>query len=141
MRLLIILFAFPFLGFGQELPQVTTQKEPMEFIDAFHPDGCSCGNEAMYPGGNREMQKFIDRYFSSPKHYTLYDFDRSRVYVEFVVNPDGSLSNFDVVKGISDELDQEVLNALKKMPNWIPAGNSCEKFKTLARIPVEIEIL
>jgi TonB family protein len=43
-----------------------------------------------------------------------------KVYVQFVVNLDGSLSDFQVIKGIGNGCDEEAVRVLKASPPWNP---------------------
>jgi len=42
-----------------------------------------------------------------------------KVFVQFVVNADGSLSDFTVLKGIGGGCDEEAVRVLKKAPKWV----------------------
>jgi protein TonB len=44
-----------------------------------------------------------------------------RVFVEFVVNLDGSLSDIKVIKGIGDGCDEEAMRVVALSPPWIQA--------------------
>lgn len=52
-----------------------------------------------------------------------------RVFVKFMVDEAGALSNFEIVQGIGHGCDEEAIRALKKMPNWEPS--------TFQHIPVK----
>jgi TonB family protein len=43
------------------------------------------------------------------------------VYVSFVVERDGSVSNVTIVKGIASMIDEEVVRAIEASPRWNPA--------------------
>ena len=43
-----------------------------------------------------------------------------KVYIGFVVEIDGSLTNFTIVKSAHPLLDEEALRVVKLMPKWIP---------------------
>jgi TonB family protein len=45
-----------------------------------------------------------------------------RVYVQFVVNSDGHLSNFKVLRGLNPEADQLVVDLMKTCPAWQRPG-------------------
>ena len=46
---------------------------------------------------------------------------QGKVTVGFVIQKDGSLSDFKIVKGVSSELDEEALRVIKLSPNWTPS--------------------
>ncbi len=42
------------------------------------------------------------------------------IYIEFIVEPDGKVSNTRIVKGLTPEIDSEVLKVVEKSPPWKP---------------------
>ena len=57
-----------------------------------------------------------------------------KVFVQFVVEKDGSLSNFKVVKGIGPDCDAEAIRVLSLAPDWQPGkqrGASVRVYKTI----------
>jgi TonB family protein len=90
-----------------------------------------------YPGGHSEMIKFIKKNLKFPK-----DSDttvQGKVYIEFVVNDNGSLSDFRVVKGLADAFDNSALETVKKMPNWIPARMDNKPIKAKIVVPIKFD--
>lgn len=86
-----------------------------------------------YPGGHAEMIKFIGKNLKYPRHSRTV---QGKVYVEFVVGEDGSLSDFRIVKGLAESFDRSALQALTKMPSWIPAKRDNIPIRTKIVIPV-----
>jgi len=43
-----------------------------------------------------------------------------KVFISFIVNKDGSISEISIMKGLGYGLDEEALRVIKKMPNWLP---------------------
>jgi len=42
------------------------------------------------------------------------------VFFTFIVEPDGSVSNVTIVKGVAEIIDNEVINAIEASPRWSP---------------------
>jgi protein TonB len=61
---------------------------------------------------------------------------KGKVFIGFIVNVDGSLSDFKIVKGLADPFDKSALETLKKMPNWIPAKQNNKPIRTKMVMPV-----
>ncbi len=59
-----------------------------------------------------------------------------RVYVQFVVNADGSLQDFLVVKGIGGGCDEEAVRVLENAPKWIPGKQRGKNVRVRMVIPV-----
>ena len=76
-----------------------------------------------FPGGETAMYKFISENIRYPKE-AMENAVQGRVFVMFVINEDGSISNLEVVKGVSPSLDAEALRVVGLMPKWKPAEQS-----------------
>ncbi len=95
---------------------------------------------AKYPGGADAMDLFIRKNLNYPKE--LKDAGvQGKVYVQFVVEKDGSITNIIVRRGANnDVLDQEALNVIKKMPDWIPGSMRGKKVRVKQTIPIKFSI-
>ncbi len=67
--------------------------------------------------------------------------DFGRIFVEFVVNKDGSIEQVKVLRGVSSELDAEAIRVVENMPNWIPAIYKGEIVRARCRLPINFELL
>jgi hypothetical protein len=70
-----------------------------------------------YPGGNSAMKQFIAENIKSI--YSEEDI-YGTVTCSFVVNLDGSISNFETVESLGLYFDAEAIRIIKLFPNWIP---------------------
>lgn len=59
-----------------------------------------------------------------------------RVFVEFVVDKDGSLTEIKVVKGIGAGCDDEAIRVLKNAPKWKPGKQRGRPVKVKMTVPV-----
>lgn len=89
-----------------------------------------------YRGGYSEMHSFIKKNLKYQKDSRDVE---GKVFIEFVVNEDGSLSDFKILKGLIESLNNRALEAVKKMPNWIPAKRDDKPFRTKMIIPITFE--
>lgn len=73
--------------------------------------------QASFPGGEAEMNKYIAMNMMYPQ-----DDVQGKCYLKYKVNPDGSISDVAVVRGINgcSHCDKECIRVIKSMPNWIP---------------------
>jgi len=75
--------------------------------------------QPQFPGGINAMMPFVSKHFK----YPLVDLENKiegTVYVSFIVELDGSLTDVKVMRGISKTLDAEAVRVIKSMPNWTP---------------------
>jgi periplasmic protein TonB len=77
---------------------------------------------AEFQGGNSALLKFLQKNFKYPEAAQRENVS-GRFYVKFIVQVDGSLSNFDVIKSVGFGVDEEAIRFLKSSPKWIPAKN------------------
>ena len=61
---------------------------------------------------------------------------QGKVFVQFVVNADGSLVDFKVVKGIGAGCDEEAIRVLKGSPNWLPGKQRGKPVRVRMMVPV-----
>lgn len=59
-----------------------------------------------------------------------------RVYVKFIVEPDGSLSGVEVVRSVDPILDQEAIRVVKESPKWIPGMQRGKPVRVSFTFPV-----
>lgn len=72
-----------------------------------------------FPGGLQEAMVFIGKNIKYPVAAQQAKIE-GRVIVRFVVGSDGSVSNVEVMRGVSPELDAEAIRVVSMMPKWIP---------------------
>ncbi len=94
-----------------------------------------------YPDGDRALRAFIQENLVYPKEAQEKGIER-RVYVQFVVEKDGSLSDINVIKGIDNGggCNEEVMRIVKMMPKWEPGKNRGEAVRTRYAIPVAFKL-
>ena len=63
-----------------------------------------------------------------------------RVYVEFVVEKDGKITNVMVTKGVDDELDAAAVKVVSASPKWKPAVLNGEKVRVKTSVAVDFKL-
>ena len=74
---------------------------------------------ASFPGGLNAWGSYIGSNMRYPNQAQRLGVE-GRVFVEFVVEKDGSLTDVKVVKGIGAGCDGEAIRVVKNSPNWLP---------------------
>lgn len=72
-----------------------------------------------YPGGMIAFYDFFNKDFRWPEPSLCIE---GKIFVQFIVELDGSVSEIKVVKGIEKAYDDEVLKVISIMPNWRPGA-------------------
>lgn len=92
-----------------------------------------------FPGGEAEMMKFIQKNLIYPKTELDGGFGGT-IYISFVVNKDGNVSNFKIIKpsSIYKAYDNEALRVVKLMPKWEPGKNNGKVVRVRYNLPIRI---
>lgn len=63
-----------------------------------------------------------------------------RVYVQFRINRDGSVSDVSVLKGVHESLDNEVIRVVSQSPDWTPGYIKGEPVTVVYSMPVVFQL-
>jgi TonB family protein len=90
-----------------------------------------------YPGGNKALYTFLAENISYPEKAQQEGIEGT-VYVEFIVEKDGSLSNIGVLRGFNDQCDAEAVRVVKTLPVWKPGrGEDNKPLRVKYALPVK----
>lgn len=89
----------------------------------------------MYPGGTPEMHRFIANTLQYPADARERNAQGLVVYT-FVVEKDGSLSNFNILHRADPLLNEEALRILQAMPPWRPGRHNGEIVRSETYVPM-----
>lgn len=96
--------------------------------------------EAQYPGGPDSLAEFIFVNFILPDDDPMdIEFNDDHVYLSFIVEKDGSLTDIVVEKGVNVLYDSICVAVVKLMPNWVPAQKNGIAVRSLMRLPISID--
>ncbi len=91
--------------------------------------------EAEFPGGAKGMKKWISDNIEYPQIAIENDIE-GKVYVVFVIQADGKITNVYIERSVSYELDAVAVQTIRKMPRWTPAKKNGKKVRSRARLPI-----
>lgn len=92
-------------------------------------------NKPSFPGGIDAFYKFIAKNYKTPSQPNL----KGKVYVTFIVEADGNLSDFKVLRDIGNGTGEEAVRVLKLSPKWTPGKVNGEPVRTLYSLPIAIQ--
>lgn len=93
----------------------------------------------IFTGGTGEMHRFIANTLSYPTEAVERDAQGLVVYT-FVVEKDGTLSNFNIIHRADPLLNEEALRILKNMPPWRPARHKGEIVRSETYVPMYFKL-
>lgn len=86
-------------------------------------------------GGMQEFLKFISSNINYPPSARRINVE-GRVFVQFVVAQDGTLTDFEVIRGIGAGCDEEAIRVLKLSPKWKPGKQRGKPVKVRMILPI-----
>lgn len=91
--------------------------------------------QPQFPGGIEALRAFLNRSLTYPRSAASAGVS-GRVFVSFVVNTDGSLTDVEVLKGIGFGCDEEARRVIQKMPRWKPGRQSGRAVRVRYNLPI-----
>jgi protein TonB len=88
-----------------------------------------------FPGGINKFYKFVGDNYQTPEEDGL----KGKVYVTFVVEKDGSLTDIKVIRDIGYGTGKEAIRVLKKSPKWSPGIQNGKPVRVLYSLPITIQ--
>lgn len=95
--------------------------------------------EPSFPGGPMEMAKWIQAHVKYPD-LSSEKGEQGIVYVKFVVNGDGTISDIKLRRGVIEALDNEALRVIALMPNWTPGKIDGKTVRTSYTVPISFRL-
>ena len=89
-----------------------------------------------FPGGNGALLDWLSKNIHYPPAFAVCDYIQGRVVITFYVEPDGSLSDIELVRKVDPLLDEEALRVVKAMPKWIPAKQNNQPIRAKYTLPI-----
>ncbi len=92
-----------------------------------------------FPGGQEALFKFISNQLKYPQEAKESEV-QGRVYVSFVVEKDGSITDVKVLRGIGSGCDEEAVRVVKGMPNWKPGTQAGKAVRVRYNLPIRYHL-
>jgi protein TonB len=92
--------------------------------------------DAQFPGGVDFIQKWIVANFELPSDLT--ESEQGKIYLSFVIEKDGSISNIRITRGLSEKLNNAAIKLVQKMPKWKPALNNRKPVRSRFMLPISV---
>ncbi|HQO48925.1 MAG TPA: energy transducer TonB [Bacteroidales bacterium] len=92
-----------------------------------------------FPGGAEQMMGFIAKNIKYPPMARESGI-QGRVFVNFVVEPDGRVSNVKVLRGIGGGCDEEAIRVVESMPKWTPGRQRGKAVRVSFNLPVRFTL-
>lgn len=95
--------------------------------------------QPQFPGGERGLINFINKTREYP--YRAYEKKiEGRVICSFIINPDGSICEVQVIKGVEESLNREAVRIIKSMPHWKAGEIGSEAVHVHCILPISFRL-
>lgn len=91
-----------------------------------------------YPGGIEEFYKLVGMNFKIPAAASKQKLE-GKAIIEFMVERDGSLSEFKIVKDLGYGIGNEAIRTIKLSPKWIPGSINGKPARVLYTLPITVQ--
>ncbi|WP_418263985.1 energy transducer TonB [Flavobacterium faecale] len=88
-----------------------------------------------FPGGMEKFYSYVGKNYRAPEEEGL----KGKVYVTFVVEKDGSLTDIKVLRDIGFGTGKEAIRVLSKCPKWNPGVQNGKPVRVLYSLPITIQ--
>jgi len=92
-----------------------------------------------YPGGEPALYKFLAENIKYPQMAKESGI-QGRVFVTFVVERNGSVTDVRVLRGIGGGCDEEAIRVVKSMPTWTPGKQRGKSVRVQYNLPVKFTL-
>ncbi|GAO30053.1 energy transducer TonB [Geofilum rubicundum] len=88
-----------------------------------------------FPGGQEALQKYLA---SSVRYPVIAQENgiQGRVYVQFVIDQTGAVTNATILRGVDPSLDREALRVVQAMPKWKPGKQRNRAVRVSYTVPI-----
>lgn len=115
---------------AKEAPADSTAKEEVFMVAEQMPE---------FPGGMKELLKFLQDNLKYPEN-AMKNNVQGRVIVQFVIEKDGTPTEFKVLRSVDPDLDAEALRVMKAMPKWKPGMQKGQVVRVKFTVPVSFKL-
>lgn len=92
-----------------------------------------------YPGGEKKLLEFLKENVKYPAEAEAKGI-QGRVIASFVINTDGSTSDYEILRGVDEALDQEALRVIASFPKWIPGKQRGQAVRVKYTVPITFRL-
>jgi periplasmic protein TonB len=89
-----------------------------------------------FPGGDKARFKYISENVQYPEAAREKKI-QGTVFVSFVVEADGAISNVTVLRGIGGGCDEEAVRVIENMPKWTPGKQRGKNVRVKFNMPIK----
>lgn len=117
--------------------QVTAQQDTI--VDKNTQDFNKVDVQPQFPGGLRAFYKWVGENYKYPAEAKKNEVSGS-LHLSFIVERDGTLSSFKILRNLGYGTGEEAVNLLKKSPKWTPGSIKGEAVRVSYSLPIRLNL-
>jgi protein TonB len=117
------------------VPPAVTEEEEVAEAEIF----TVVEDQPTFPGGDEARIRFLQNNIKYPQMARESSI-QGTVYVTFVVERDGSVTDVRVLRGIGGGCDEEAIRVIKAMPKWVPGKQRGKPVRVQFNMPIKFTL-
>ncbi len=93
----------------------------------------------IFPGGEDKLMEYLGNNLKYPSFARENDI-KGKVFVTFVVNDNGKISDVKLLRGIGGGCDEEAIRVVKAMPTWKPGKQNGNAVPVQFNLPIQFQL-
>lgn len=127
------------LSYDMSILNIPGDNESVDALSEGEPVFVTVEQMPEFQTGQQSMMNFIQQNLQYPENAKAKKIEGT-VYVSFIVDETGKITDVKVEKGVSKELDAEAVRVIKKMPSWKPGAQQGKPVKTRMMLPIKFSL-
>ena len=140
MKLLLFILLFsPCVLYSLEAPLLNEKLTTDEMINSDEEIFMKVEEMPEFPGGYEGLAKYLSDSITYPaiaKEYNI----QGKVFVQFVVEKNGKVSNVKIVRGVDKNLDKEAVRVVQSFPDWKPGKQKGKEVRVSLVVPINFKL-
>jgi len=92
-----------------------------------------------FPGGDLGLMKYIQKNVKYPPDAKGHNIT-GKVYISFIVDKTGSVTNIKVVRGVDKSLDDEAVRVIRSLPKYKPGNQRGKPARVMFTVPINFKL-
>jgi len=113
----------------EDIPEVEVADEIFTIVEV----------QPSFPGGWKAFYEYVASNMSYPTPARRMGLE-GKVFIQFVVDQNGEISQIEVTRGIGYGCDEEAINVLKNCPKWSPGKQRGQPVKVRMSLPITFKL-
>jgi TonB family protein len=92
-----------------------------------------------FPGGMQELMSYMGSSIKYPEAAKAEGIE-GKVFVQFVIDTQGKVTQVEVVKSVREDLDAEAVRVISEMPDWTPGSKGGKNVNVQMVLPISYKL-